>query len=216
MNEIALIDDHVLLRQGLANLVNTFPGYSVLFEADNGLHLQEVMQRPNIPAAVLLDIHMPKMDGFATAAWIRQQFPEVKILALSMSDEEEVIIKMLQAGAHGYVLKNATPAELKQALDSVIERGYYLNDQLGIQVIHSLSRPAPKKEPLFDTSVFNERELHFIRLSCTEKTYAEIASEMSLSPKTMEFYKQKIEEKTGIKNRVSLVLFALKTGIVKL
>lgn len=215
MHSVALVDDHVLLRQGLAALINSFPGYQVVFEADNGLELTRQIKEP-LPLAVLLDINMPQMDGFETAAWLRQHHPGVKILALSMSDEEDTIIRMLQAGAHGYVLKNTTPAELKEALDTVISKGYYLNDTLGVQVISSLNRVPAKKEQPFDLGVLNDRELTFIRLSCTEMTYAEIAAEMSLSPKTMEFYKQNIEKKTGIKNRVSLVLFALKNGIVKL
>lgn len=215
MNSVALVDDHVLLRQGLATLINSFPGYQVVFEADNGLECTRQMKEPP-PAAVLLDINMPQMDGFETAAWLRQHHPQVKILALSMSDEEETIIRMLQSGAHGYVLKNTTPAELKEALDTVIQKGYYLNDTLGVQVISSLNRGPARKEQPFDPGVLNERELMFIRLSCTERTYAEIAAEMSLSPKTMEFYKMNIEKKTGIKNRISLVLFALKNGIVKL
>ncbi len=123
MNAVALIDDHILLRQGLATLVNSFPGYKVAFEADNGQQLVEKMKMAHPPAAVLLDINMPLMDGFETASWLKQHHPGVKILALSMSDEEETIIKMLQCGAHGYVLKNTTPDELQHALDTVMKKG---------------------------------------------------------------------------------------------
>jgi two-component system invasion response regulator UvrY len=216
MNSIALVDDHVLLRQGLANLVGSFDGYAVSFEADNGKDLVEKLQHSEIPAAVLLDINMPYMDGFETAVWLKKNHPSVKILALSMSDEEETIIKMLQAGAHGYVLKNTTPDELHRALDAVIEKGYYLNDALGANVIHTLTKPSAKPGESFDINILTEKELQFVKLSCTELTYNEIAREMFLSPKTIEFYKGNIERKTGIKNRVSLVLFALKHGIVKL
>jgi DNA-binding NarL/FixJ family response regulator len=213
MNTVALVDDHVLLRQGLATLVNSFPGYKVLFEADNGGQLVEKIAGPEKPIAILLDINMPMMNGFETAAWLKKNQPEIKILALSMSDEEETIIKMLQAGAHGYVLKNTTPDELKHALDTVIAKGYYLNDLVGMNVIQSMSKP---QEPVFDLKVFTPKELQFIKLSCTELTYNSIADKMALSPKTIEFYKENIEKKTGIRNRISLVRFALKNGIVKL
>ena len=213
MNAVALVDDHVLLRQGLASLVNSFDGYHVIFEADNGKQLTERINGSELPLAILLDINMPLMDGFETAAWLRKNHPSVKILALSMSDEEETIIKMLQAGAHGYVLKNTTPEELKNALDTVIAKGYYLNELVGMNVIQSISKT---QEQPFDIKTFTSKELQFIKLSCTEFTYNEIADKMALSPKTIEFYKDNIEKKTGIRNRISLVRFALKNGIVKL
>jgi two-component system, NarL family, invasion response regulator UvrY len=213
MNPVALVDDHILLRQGLATLINSFPGYTVAFEADNGKQLIEKMKGSKPPVAILLDINMPLMDGFETASWLKKNHPGIKILALSMSDEEETIIKMLQSGAHGYVLKNTTPDEFKIALDTVIAKGYYLNELVGMNVIQSMSKP---HEPVFDVSTFTPKELHFIKLSCTELTYSEIADKMALSPKTIEFYKENIERKTGIRNRISLVRFALKNGIVKL
>lgn len=212
MNNVALVDDHVLLRQGLAALVNSFEGYAVLFEADNGKQLMEKMNSMS-PMAILLDINMPLMDGFETALWLKKNHPDVKILALSMSDEEETIIKMLQSGAHGYVLKNTTPEELKHALDTVIAKGYYLNDLVGMNMMQSMSKP---QEVAFDLKIFTAKEMQFIKLSCTEYTYGEIADKMALSPKTIEFYKDNIEKKTGIRNRISLVRFALKNGIVKL
>jgi len=215
MNEIALVDDHILLRQGLASLIKTFDGYKVLFEADNGMDLIEKLNGHN-PAAVLLDINMPKMDGFETAAWLKQNHPSIKILALSMSDEEETIIKMLQAGAHGYILKNTTPEELKKGLDAIISKGYYLNDEIGLNVFNSLTHKSNKPEEAFDISILNQKEIQFIKLSCTELSYLEIAEKMSISPKTIDFYKLNLEKKIGIKNRVTLVMFALKNGIVKL
>ncbi len=215
MTTIALVDDHVLLRQGLANLIKTFDGYKVLFEADNGIDLIEKLNDYK-PSAILLDINMPQMDGFKTAAWLKSNHPSIKILALSMSDEEETIIKMLQAGAHGYILKNTTPEELKSGIDAVIEKGYYLNEELGANVINSITKTIAKPEARFNIELLTTKEVQFIKLSCTELTYTEIADKMSISPKTIEFYKMNLEKKIGIRNRVSLVLFALKNGIVKL
>jgi len=214
MKSVALVDDHVLLRQGLASLVNTFDGYQVCFEADNGRQFIDKLSGTEPPVAVLVDINMPIMDGFETAAWIKANHPGIKILALSMSDEEEVIIKMLQAGAHGYILKNSTPEELQQALDAVIRRGYYMNDLVGSNLITALSKE-PAKEDETDLSVLNDRELEFVRLSCTDLSYVEIADKMNISIKTIDFYKNNIEKKIGIKNRVTLALFAVKCGLVK-
>jgi two-component system, NarL family, invasion response regulator UvrY len=215
MRSIALVDDHTLLRQGLAGLVNSFEGYEVAFEADNGKQFIERLNTAKLPAAVLLDINMPGMDGFETASWLRANHPSIKILALSMSDEEQVIIRMLQSGAHGYILKNTTPDELQQALDTVITKGYYINDVLGTNLIASLSKPT-HEEAEVDLKILNDRELDFIRLSCTERSYGEIADKMNLSVKSMDFYKNNIEKKIGIKNRIALMRFAIKNGIIKL
>jgi two-component system, NarL family, invasion response regulator UvrY len=215
MRSIALVDDHILLRQGLAGLVNSFEGYEVAFEADNGEQFIERLNTAKLLAAVLLDINMPGMDGFETASWLKENHPSIKVLALSMSDEEQVIIRMLQSGAHGYILKNTTPDELQQALDTVITKGYYINDVVGTNLIASLSKPK-HEEAEFDLKILNERELEFIRLSCTELSYGEIAGKMNLSVKSMDFYKNNIEKKIGIKNRIALMRFAIKNGIIKL
>jgi two-component system, NarL family, invasion response regulator UvrY len=216
MRSVALVDDHTLLRQGLASLVNSFQGYKVVFEADNGKQFIEKMDPANAPEVVLLDINMPLMDGFQTATWLSQHHPSVKILALSMSDEEHVIIKMLESGAHGYILKNSTPDELQQALNAVITKGYYINDIVGTNLISSLSKSKKRGEDQFDIKVLNTRELEFIQLSCSELSYGEIAAKMNLSVKSMDFYKNNIEKKIGIKNRIALMKFALKNGIIKL
>jgi DNA-binding NarL/FixJ family response regulator len=160
---------------------------------------------------------MPVMDGFETANWLKENHPYIKVLTLSMSDEEEIIVKMLKSGSHGYILKNATPKELKQALDAVLTKGFYINDIVGNNLISSLSKTEQsKREKNIDINILNERELEFIKLSCTDLTYSEIADKMNLSVKSMDFYKANIEKKIGIKNRISLVKFAVKHGIVKL
>jgi DNA-binding NarL/FixJ family response regulator len=216
MRSVALVDDHKLLRQGLANLVNSFKGYKVAFEADNGKHLIEMLESSKVPDIVLMDINMPEMDGFEASSWLNEKYPMVKILALSMSDEEHVIVKMLQSGAHGYILKNSTPDELQQALDAVITKGYYINDVVGTNLIASLSKSGKKVEESFNLGLLNARELEFIQLSCTELSYGAIAEKMNLSVKSMDFYKNNIEKKIGIKNRIALMKFALKNGIIKL
>lgn len=213
MKSVALVDDHVLLRQGLANLVNTFTGYNVCFEADNGKQLIDKMKSAGtIPDAILVDIHMPVMDGFQTAAWLRKNHPSVKVLALSMSDEQDVIIKMLQAGAHGYILKNTTPDELQQALETIISKGFYMNDLVTLNLLSAVTNQPVDK---IDISELNERELEFLRLCATDLSLNEIADSMHLSVKTMDFYKKSIEKKTGVSGRISLVKFAIRSGIVQ-
>ncbi len=213
MKSVALVDDHVLLRQGLASLVNTFPDYQVCFEADNGRQFIDKLKTVEEKLdAVLVDIHMPVMNGFETVSWLSKNHPQIKVLALSMSDEQDVIIKMLQSGAHGYILKNTTPDELHQALEAVITKGFYMNDLVTINLLSAVTKRQVNQA---DTSDLNEREMEFLKLCSTDLSLIEIADKMNLSVKTMDFYKSSIEKKTGIKGRISLVKFAIKSGIVQ-
>src|SRR5690349_20709343 len=115
---VALIDDHVLLRNGLASMVSSFDDYTVSLEANNGRHFIEQLAPSSMPDLVLMDINMPEMDGFETTLWLRENHPEVKVLALSMYDNEQSIIRILKNGAKGYILKETEPKEFKSALDS--------------------------------------------------------------------------------------------------
>jgi len=122
---VALVDDHVLLRSGLAGLIRSFGIYDVLFEACGGLDLIRQLQHCRCPDVVLVDINMPEMDGYETAGWLKHHYPDIRVLALSMYDTESSIVRMLKNGAKGYILKDTDPNELKLALESVIDKGFY-------------------------------------------------------------------------------------------
>jgi len=117
---IAIVDDHSMFRKGMTALINLFPNYQVLFDAGNGKDLIRQLNPDRLPHILLLDIAMPEMDGYATAAWVKEHYPGIKVLALSTMDAETAIIKMIKNGAKGYVLKDSEPAELKQAFDEVL------------------------------------------------------------------------------------------------
>ena len=133
---IALVDDHSLLRNGLASLIATFSGYEVVFEADNGREFIEQVKKYNAPDIVLLDVTMPEMNGFETATWIRENIPATKILVLSMMDNDTAIISMLKAGARGYVLKDSKPAVFHQALDDIRDKGFFMNDLVSNKMLN--------------------------------------------------------------------------------
>jgi two-component system, NarL family, invasion response regulator UvrY len=213
--KVALADDHVLLRKGLAGVVNSFGNYEVLFEADNGKQFIEKMVKQEEPALVLMDINMPEMDGYATTQWLREHYPLVNVLALSMYDNEAAIIRMFRAGAKGYILKDSEPNELKTALDSIATKGFYYSELVTGRLIHSINKMDEEVSTAKSSALLNERETEFLKLACTEMTYKEIADKMFLSPRTIDGYRDALFEKLQLKTRVGLVMYAIKHGIVQ-
>ncbi|HEV7332004.1 MAG TPA: response regulator transcription factor [Flavisolibacter sp.] len=214
--DIALVDDHALLRSGLASLLKDF-GYTVLFEADNGARLQEKLKTHPLPKVILMDINMPVMDGIETTLWLKQHYPQIKVLALSMLDEEGTIIAMIRNGAKGYVLKDCEPEELNTAITSVLEKDFYHSELISRKLMQGLSN-GTEDMPLQGSRKwpFSEKELEFINHFCTELSYKEIAAKLKISPRTVEDYSATIQEKMEVKSRIGLVLFAVKNGLVKL
>jgi len=214
MTTIALADDHVVMRNGLASLLRDL-GYSIIYEADNGKEFIEKTKKDNLPDVALLDINMPKMDGYETALWIKENFPEVKVLALSMYDDDGAIIRMLKNGAKGYVLKDSNIADVKAAIESVVSKGYYYSELVTGKLIHSINHlDEPDHASIKEMLKLNAREIEFLKLACTEMSYKEIAEKMFLSPRTIEGYRDSLFEKLNLRSRVGLVLFAIKNGIV--
>lgn len=210
---VCLVDDHKLLRKGMVELIDGFQGYHVTGEYNNGKELVAMIKSIDVPDIVLLDINMPEMDGYETASWLHQEYPQVRIIALSMYDDEKSVIRMIKAGARGYVLKDADPVELRKAFDDVMSKGYYYSDLVSGVLIHSLhsdSEASPKKVNI------NEREIEFLKLACTELTYKEIADRMCLAPRTIDGYREALFEKLNVKSRVGLVMHAIRNGIVKM
>ncbi|HQR00152.1 MAG TPA: response regulator transcription factor [Ferruginibacter sp.] len=215
MAKIVLVDDHALLRNGLAELVKTL-GHEVLFECGNGKECIDRLDPKLLPDIVLLDINMPEMDGYETAQWLKQHHPDVKVLALSMYDNETSIIRMLKSGARGYILKDSEPGELKAALRALEEKGFYYSDLVSGKLMHAINKMEDENGNLKNLVPLNERETDFLKYACTELTYKEIAEKMFLSPRTIDGYRDALFEKLNVKTRVGLVMYAIKNGIVRI
>lgn len=212
---VVLVDDHVLLRNGLASLIRGFGQYDVLFEASDGKDLIRQLRTSRLPDIILLDIGMPEMDGYETACYLRRCYPDIRVLALSMSDTDSAIVRMLKNGAKGYILKDIDSAGLRRALDSVAEKGYYYSEMVTEKLIDNISH-LEEPERLRQLLLLNQRELEFMKLVCTEWTYKEIADRMHLSPRTIDGYRDALFEKLNVRTRVGLAMYAVRHGIVSL
>ena len=208
---IVVVDDHILIAKAIAGVIDNFPRYRVLYEVEHGKALIEKFNHAkNIPDIVLLDISMPVMDGYDTAKWIKANHPEVLILALSMQDDESSLIKMIRSGAKGYLLKNIHPAELEEALDALVSKGYYYPEWAASKVFLNVAGEPSSK--LVSDLVFSDKELEFFKYCCTEMTYKEIGEKMGCSSRTVEGYRDALFNKLELKTRVGLVLYAIKSG----
>lgn len=209
---VALVDDHVLLRNGLAALIKNI-GHQVTIEASDGKDFIIKLQHAEPPHVVLMDINMPEMDGYETTLWLKQHHPDVRVLALSMYDDENAIIRMLRNGAKGYILKDSDTPELKAAIEAVLSKGFYYTDMITGKLIHSINT-TEEDNGTRKLMNLNDRELEFLKLACSEMTYKEIADKMHLSPRTIDGYRDTLFEKLRIKTRVGLAIYAIKHGIV--
>ncbi|MEN9685385.1 MAG: hypothetical protein RLZZ28_1171 [Bacteroidota bacterium] len=217
MKKIILIDDHSLIRKALAVLIDSFADYHIMFGAANGKEFIEMLDPADLPDIVLMDISMPVMNGYETTAWITQNHPSIKVIALTMIQDERSIIKMLQNGVKGFVMKDVETEDLKKALDDVVQKGIYINDLLYKNLLHSLQGNAAFAEDDLQVMLeLSEREKEFLRLLCTDKSYKEIAASMYLSPRTIDGYRDHLFSKLKVASRVGLVMFAIRNSIAKI
>jgi DNA-binding NarL/FixJ family response regulator len=207
---VVIVDDHVLFLQALNGLISNIEEFNVLTVLSNGKELVDYIssgeQQPDI---VLMDIQMPIMDGIEATNWLNENRKDIKVLALSMECDEYTILRMLRAGAKGYLLKDIHPSVLKHALLEVHTKGFYFTETVTNTLLNSIegSKNGNRIE-------FKVKELQFLKLCCSEMTYKEIAGKMFLSPKTIENYREALFEKINAKTRIGLVLYAIKEKIV--
>jgi len=214
MNKIkyAIADDHKIFRRGIISALADTPELKLVLEAENGKELINALPK-NKPDVILLDLKMPEMDGIETAQQIRKSDNDVKIIVISMYDDEKYVIHLMEIGANGYLLKNAEPEEIKTAIFTAYENGYYFNDFVNKALLKKITHRTQVK-PVFNKNIeLTDREQEVLKLICQEHTATEIANLIFLSPRTVEGIRTKLLEKIGVKNTAGLVMYAVKNKV---
>ena len=211
--KVALADDHVLLRNALAALINSFGDCQVINESNNGKELTDFLKKGYVPDVAVLDLNMPETNGYEAARFIQKNFPQVHVLMLTMYDSELSLIRLLQAGVKGFLKKDVHPSELKFAIHSVVNAGYYYSNHTADKLANLFRSGNEKKNPL-NNAMLSEQELRFLKLACSDLTYKEIAQKMSLNPRSVDNLRDQLFFKLDVRSRVGLAMVAIKNGIV--
>jgi two-component system invasion response regulator UvrY len=209
--KVAMVDDHVLLRNALSALINNSGKCKVIFEASNGKELIAQLEIKNFPNVVILDVNMPEMDGHETASHLQQHFPEIKVLMLTMYDSDLALIRLLKAGVKGFMKKDIHPNELLAAIESVHEFGYYYSAQTSSKLA-GLFRNSQDQQ--LDKVMLTEIEIDFLKYACSELTYKEIAGNLKMNPRAIDGMRDNLFTKLDVKSRVGLAMYAIKHGVV--
>ena len=211
--KVSLADDHVLLRNALATLINSFGDCRVIHHSGTGKELISSIQEGIKPDVVILDLNMPEMDGFDTANWMQKNHPEIHVLMLTMYDSELSLIRLLQAGVKGFLKKDIHPNELKFAINSVIQSGYYYSNHTTGKLVN-LFRNQPEGNMSLHKAMLSNQEVQFLKLVCTDMTYKEVAQKMGLNPRSVDSLRDQLFNKLDVKSRVGLAMVAIRHGVV--
>ena len=207
-----LVDDHPMLRRGLSDLLSMEDDLLPVAQAGSGQEAVELALMHDLDL-ILLDLNMPGMDGFETSSWLQKHHPGINILILTMYDSEIALIRLLQSGVKGFLKKDIHPAELKTALLSVAENGYYYAHNTTGKLA-SLFQKNPDKQSSIEKAMLSDKEIEFLRLASTDLTYKEIAVKLNITPRAIDGYRDALFDKLDVKSRVGMAIYAVKNGIV--
>lgn len=215
LHNIAVVDDQLLFRQGLAALITGVEDFNLLLEAESGNDLLEKLEAsPVLPHVLLMDMKLPDMNGSELNALLQKKYPSVKVIVVSMYDQERFIYRMIEGGACGYLAKNCGKEELVAAINSVLRSGFYFNTSTMQAMRNAATYQKQGMRNLNNIPVeLSEREEEVLKLICREYTNTEIAAELFISVRTAEGHRNKLLLKTGCKNSAGLVVFAIRHGL---
>lgn len=208
---IVIADDHKIFRKGIVAALSVYDQLEVIGEAENGLQLLEKVAALQ-PDVVLVDVKMPEMDGIEALKKLKTDYPDVKVVMLTMYDDDAHIQNLMELGANSYLAKDTDADEIRIAIISVFESGYYFNDKVSKALLKRVAGSISFKDNLFNKIELNERETSVLKLICKEFTTTEIANELFLSPRTIDGIRASLIEKIQVKNTAGLVLYAVRNG----
>lgn len=211
---ILLADDHTIVRDGIKTLLEDEVGFNIVTEVQNGVKAVEACENHDVDV-VIMDISMPKMNGIEATEQIKEEHPEIKILALTMLDEDQHIRKMIEAGASGYILKSSDKDELVEAITSILEGQHYFSEDATRSVMMDLVRGESEK-PTSDPAQLTDREKEILEYIVKQYTNQQIADELYISIRTVDAHRRNLLQKTGAKNTAGLVTYAIKHNLVEI
>ncbi|WPV00542.1 response regulator transcription factor [Mucilaginibacter sp. cycad4] len=211
--KIAIADDYTIYRDGLKIGLTQDENLEVILEAADGEDLIKGIET-NMPDVIIMDLKMPVMDGMEATKLIKKTYPDIKILVVTMYDDEKFVIHLMEIGANGYLLKNAEAEEIRKAIYSVHETGYYFNSIVSNALLKKLVIKGNIKPSFKEGVELTEREQDVLKLICAEKTANEMGKQLFLSPRSVEGIRQRLIDKVGVRNTAGLVMFAVKNGII--
>lgn len=212
--KVAIADDHKIFRKGVILSLKPYHNIHFVLEAENGEELIQGVEGAK-PDIILMDLKMPVKDGIETTKYLNKHFPEIRILILTMYEDERFVGHLMDSGANGYLLKSTDPEEIKQGIMDVMRTGFYLNNFVN-RVLIKKNYSKQKFNPNLNSEVvISDREKEVLSLVCLEYTAQEIAQKMDISARTVEAIKDRLMERFGVKNSVGLVFFAMKNSLIE-
>ncbi len=212
--KVAITDDHVLYRAGVRTALSMKKDINVIFEADNGMHLLNMLKSIQ-PDVILLDVQMPIMDGIATLPEVKKLYPDIKIIMLTMHDEHTMITRLMELGANSYLTKNSDSEVIYEAIRTCHEQEYFFNALTNKALIDGLKMKRQSDSMMGHDVKLNDKEITILRLMCEEKSTKEIADIVDLSPRTVEAIRDKLKSKIGARSTAGLILYAVKNNIIE-
>jgi DNA-binding NarL/FixJ family response regulator len=212
--KVLIADDHILYRAGVKSALNGKKDIKIIAEADNGMHLLNMLKTIH-PDVILLDIQMPVMDGIGALPEIKKNWPNIKVIMLTMMDEHSMITKLMELGANSYLSKTSDSEVIYEAIKTCFEQEYYFNSLTNTALLTNLKQrnQAPQKFAAQEAHL-NDKEMLILKLMCEEKTTKEIADLVELSPRTVEAIRDKLKVKTGAKSTAGLIMYAVKNNLL--